>query len=105
MDFAPKPPRREVLGDERARPPTALTSLREAVAIPIGADEFWWCVRERIMREQANNSFFPFAEPLNQRKNPRVKLESRHSSEPHLPFQLPMIRRHDARRAVHVSWF
>ena len=72
MDFVPKPHRREVFGDERARPPTALTWFREAVPIPICADEFWRRVWERVAREQAENSLFTFQQSFDKREEPRV---------------------------------
>ena len=105
MDFTPEPHRREVLGEERARPPTALAWFCEAVSIPICADEFWRCVAERVVREQANDPFFAFEKSLDQRKYPRVKLGRRHGGEPHLPVELPMVRRDDAGWTVHVAGF
>jgi len=60
MDFVPEPNRREVFGNEGARPPTALTRFCEAVPIPICADESRRRVRERVAREKAKNSLFAF---------------------------------------------
>ena len=105
MDFVPDPYRREVFGDERARPPTALTWSCEAVPIPVCADESWRRVRERVVREQAKKSLFAFEQSLHKREEPRMQVRGRHGSEPHLPIELPMIRRDDARRTIHVTGF
>src|SRR5262249_5483198 len=97
--------RRQVFADVRARPPAVFARFGEAVAIPIRADEFWWRVRERVARKQANNSVFAFEQSLDQRKDPRMKRRRRHGGEPHLPVKLPMIRRNDAWRTVDVAGF
>src|SRR6266404_8473621 len=34
-----------------------------------------------------------------------MKLRWRHRGKPHLPVESPMIRRNDARTAVHIAWF
>src|SRR5437879_13140139 len=34
-----------------------------------------------------------------------MKLRWRHRGKPHLPVESPMIRRNDARTAIHVAWF
>ena len=87
---------RQVFGHKRARPPAALTWFRETVAIPICANKFWRRVREWVVREQAKNSLFAFEQSLDEREEPRVQVRRRHGGEPHLPVELPMIRRDDA---------
>ena len=102
---ARKRDRRQVFGHKRARPPAALTWIRETVAIPICANKFWRRVGERVVRKQPKNSLFVFEQSLDKREEPRVQVRGRHGGEPHLPVELPMIRRDDARRTVHVAGF
>jgi hypothetical protein len=96
---------RQVLGHKRARPPAALTWFRETVAIPICANKFWRRIGEWVVRKQPKDSLFVFEHSLDKREEPRVQVRRRHGSEPHLPVELPMIRRDDARRTVHVAGF
>ena len=66
--------RRQVFGHKRARPPAALTWFRETVAIPICANKFWRRVREWVVGQQPNNSFFVFEQSLHEREEPRVQV-------------------------------
>jgi len=61
---------RQVFRDKRARPPTALAWVGEAVAIPISADKIWWRVGEWVVREQTQNSAFAFEKSLDEREEP-----------------------------------
>src|SRR5262245_21016414 len=94
---------RQVFADEGASPPAGLTWFGEAVAIPTCADEFWWRVGEWVAPEQAKNPLVAFEQSLDEREEPRVQVRRRHSGEPHLPVELPMIGRRDARRSVHIA--
>ena len=102
---ARKGDRRKVFGHKRARPPTSLTWLGEVVSIPIRANKFWRRVEEWVMRKEAKNSLIAFEKSFHEREEPWVQVRRRHGREPHLPIELPVIRRYDAWRAVHVAGF
>src|SRR5262245_12403821 len=102
---ARKRDRWQVCGNERTFPPTALTWLSEVVSIPIRANKFWRRVGERVVGQQPNNSPVALEQSLDKREKPWVQVRRRHGGEPHLPVKLPMVRRDDARRPVHVPRF
>src|SRR5260370_40893713 len=52
--------RRQVFGNEGARPPAALTWFSKSVAVPTGTDKFWRSIGKWVAREQAKNSWFGF---------------------------------------------
>ena len=97
--------RRQVFGHKCARPPAMVTWFREAVSIPICANKFWRGIGERVVCKQPKDSLFVFEHSLDKREEPRVQVRRRHGGEPHLPIELPMVRRHDARRTIQVAGF
>src|ERR1043166_5242951 len=102
---APQSDWRHIFADVGACPPAAVAWLGELIMIPIHANEFWRRVREWVARKQTENFFFTFEEFLHKREDPGVKRGWRHRRKPHLPVESPMIRRHDARPSIHVTWF
>src|SRR5215471_3258881 len=96
---------RQVLGHKRTFPPAGLTWLGELVAIPIRANKFWRRTGKRVVCKQPKNSLVAFENSLNKRKKPWMQVRRRHGRKPHLPVELPMVRRHNARRPFNITGF